>query len=145
MRPRATKRQRPEAKIQMQIVEALALVLLPGSIVHASLNEEASPVMRMINAAMGARAGFSDLLVVTCGIHFYLEVKTRTGSQSEDQRAFERDVTGQGHPYYVVRSVDDVLAVLRRHNVRTRIVSSDGVPWARIRLEPLPKGIRACP
>lgn len=114
----------------------LALALLPGSIVHASLNEDASPIRRMLNAAMGARAGFADLLIVTTGRHLYLEVKAPGGTQSEAQRDFERDITGQGFPYHVVRSVDDVLDVLRRHQIRTRIVSAPGVPWSRIRLVP---------
>lgn len=120
----------------MQIVEMLALILLPGAIFHASLNEDASEVQRKINAAMGARAGFADLLIVVDGLHLYLEVKTRTGRQSPAQVEFQRDCEAMGLVYEVVRSVDDVLDVLRRHRVRTRVVSAAGVPWSRIRLQP---------
>lgn len=117
----AAQRQRVEAPIQQAIVEFLRLVLMPGSIIHASLNEEESAIRRIMNAAMGACPGFADLVVVTGGRHLYLEVKSSTGSQSPAQRDFQRDITGQGHPYHIVRSIDDVVEVLRHHEVRLRI------------------------
>lgn len=143
MSGRPVKRSRHEAKLQKAMVEWLRVVLLPGSIVHASLNEDASPTQRMINASMGARAGFSDLLVVSGGQHLYLEVKTKTGRQSDAQIEFQRDVQGQGLPYYVVRSIDDVLAALQRHQIRTRIVGGAAAGWQKVRLAPAALGARA--
>lgn len=131
------KRRRPEAAIQMAIVRTLWLVLPAGSIVHASLNEEASGTMRKINAAMGACAGFSDLMILAGGRHLYLEVKTATGRQSDDQRRFQRLVEAQGQPYEIVRSVDDALRALEAHAIPTRIVSAPGTPATRIRVRPV--------
>ncbi len=93
--PRPKKRH-PESAIQIAIVELLAMILLPGAIVHASLNEEASPTRRMINAAMGACAGFADLLIIWRGLILLMEVKTADGRQSPAQERFQADVEALG-------------------------------------------------
>lgn len=43
----------------------------------------------------------------------WLEVKTATGKQSELQRSFQQQAERHGHRYAVVRSVDDVEALLK--------------------------------
>lgn len=130
------RRDRPEARIQMAIVKMLEVALWPGAIVHASLNEEATDLGRMINAAMGAFSGFADLVVMVGRQVLFLEVKTARGRQSEDQLEFQRLVEAMGWPYEIVRSVDDAMDALLRHNVPTRIVSCAGTSWARVRLVP---------
>lgn len=42
----------------------------------------------------------------------WLEVKTATGKQSELQKSFQAKVESEGHVYAVVRSIDDVAALL---------------------------------
>lgn len=120
MTPRP-KRQRVEEPIQKAIVEFLRLVLLPGSIVHASLNEEPELWRRIHNAKMGAHAGFADLVVLTQGETIFFEVKSKDGRQDADQIKFERAVVAQGYRYFVVRSINDVMDALRLLEVRLRI------------------------
>ena len=120
MKPRP-KRQRVEEPIQKAIVEFLRLVLLPGSIVHASLNEEPEQWRRIHNALMGAHAGFADLVVLTQGMTIFFEVKSKDGRQDPDQIKFERAVVAQGHRYFIVRSINDVMDALRLLEVRLRI------------------------
>jgi hypothetical protein len=43
----------------------------------------------------------------------WLEVKTKTGKQNQDQINFQQEVTENGHYYFVVRSIDDVETVLK--------------------------------
>jgi len=42
----------------------------------------------------------------------WLEVKSPTGQQSPEQKAFERTVTAIGSEYYLPESVDDVMEVI---------------------------------
>jgi hypothetical protein len=44
----------------------------------------------------------------------WIEVKTAKGKQSELQKSFQAQVEAEGHRYAVVRSIDDVEALLRR-------------------------------
>jgi hypothetical protein len=51
-------------------------------------------------------AGFDEITPL------WIEVKTAKGKQSDLQRSFQQLVEEHSHRYIVVRSVDDVLAVL---------------------------------
>ena len=46
-------------------------------------------------------------------IPFWLEVKSATGKQSELQKSFQAQVEADGHRYAIVRSIDDVEALLQ--------------------------------
>lgn len=128
------RRRHPESDLQISIVEWLQLVLAPGTIVHGSLNEEPSALRRMLNAAMGARAGFSDLLIVGRGQLLFMELKTAKGRQEPSQVEFQRDVEALGWPYVIVRSVDEAITAVMAAGFPHRIVSAPGTPVARIRL-----------
>lgn len=66
----------------------------------------------------GHEKGTADILVFTkdeCDYNDYpvwLEVKTSTGKQSPDQKAFQEMVELEGHAYHIVRSLDDVRKVV---------------------------------
>lgn len=120
------RRATPEADIQRQIVIFLRAVLPAGSIVHHCANEaagggEAARKRQSVLAGMGVHAGFSDLLVISVGRVLFLEVKSATGRLSGPQAAFRNAVQGQGLPWALVRSLDDVVAALRAHGFKTRI------------------------
>ena len=54
--------------------------------------------------------GMADIMgLLPNGRTLFLEVKTATGVQSEDQIAFQERMKELGHEYAVVRSVDEAL------------------------------------
>lgn len=55
--------------------------------------------------------GLPDIIVVAGGLFFALEVKTKIGRQSPDQKEFEALVKKHGGKYFVVRSIEDVQAI----------------------------------
>lgn len=66
-------------------------------------------VVRFVEFAHGI-AGCPDLLVGWRGVTYLLEVKTPKGRLSDAQKKFHAEWTGG--PIYVVRSVEEALAVL---------------------------------
>lgn len=53
--------------------------------------------------------GMADILATfPDGVCCWLEVKSPTGKQTDDQVAFQMDVYCANHQYYLVRSLDDV-------------------------------------
>lgn len=75
----------------------------------------------------GVLAGVSDLILVTYERTVFLEVKLaksllqdRETRQSDSQREFQARVEGLGHPYRVIRSLEDYAAVLDRFQVPVR-------------------------
>ncbi len=55
--------------------------------------------------------GLPDIIVVAGGLFFGLEVKSKVGKQSPDQKKFEEWVKKHGGKYFVVRSIEDVQAI----------------------------------
>ena len=68
--------------------------------------------------AEGVVAGVADLCldVARCGYHgLKIEMKTRSGRQSDSQKAYQKAVTEQGYLYVVCRSVDDFILAVERY------------------------------
>lgn len=121
----------PEGYVQSAILELLAL----ERIWHVRLNSRTVMLPgrggRMRPVFFGA-PGMADILctpwvalpnqprepgrvlATVTGI-LWIECKSETGRQSDDQKAFEQSVTEAGHFYLLARSVDDVLAWLEAH------------------------------
>lgn len=55
--------------------------------------------------------GVPDIIVVAGGIFYGLEVKSKVGKQSPDQKEFEANLKKHGGQYHVVRSIEDVQAL----------------------------------
>lgn len=55
--------------------------------------------------------GLPDIIVVAGGLFFALEVKSKVGRQSPEQKEFEAQVKKHGGKYFVVRSIEDVQAI----------------------------------
>jgi hypothetical protein len=55
--------------------------------------------------------GIADILVIKAGGAIFLEVKSEIGKQSADQNEFAAKVFVAGLRYWVVRSIDDVVAL----------------------------------
>ena len=68
--------------------------------------------------AMGVRAGVPDLLIwLPGGSGFGVELKAGTGKLSPAQTFWHATVTALGHRVYVVRSLDEMEAVLHTEGV----------------------------
>lgn len=64
---------------------------------------------------MGTQAGFPDLvlLVPSKGYHgLFIEMKTKTGRQSDAQKDYQKQVESEGYRYVVIRSLTDFMATV---------------------------------
>jgi len=59
----------------------------------------------MLMKATGLTPGASDLIVIYFGKLLFVEVKTSTGVQSEEQKVFAQRVRDCGYSYYLLRSL----------------------------------------
>jgi hypothetical protein len=66
----------------------------------------------MIMKATGLTPGASDLIVIYFGRLLFVECKTATGTQSEEQKVFAQRVRDCGFDYYLVRSLLDFKLLL---------------------------------
>lgn len=57
---------------------------------------------------LGCYPGLSDLVAVKKGKVVYIELKTKTGTQSEKQKEFQADLERAGGTYIVARGIEDV-------------------------------------
>ena len=108
----------PEARIQAEIV---AYLQTRGIFCHSVWNEGGGENMIRTAQAIttGLRPGVGDLVVWFPFGPWYIEVKTRTGVQSKKQKAFEKLCKWYGFlPYRLVRSVEDVQAILEEFKVK---------------------------
>lgn len=60
------------------------------------------------------RRGFPDLTALKDGKTLYIEVKTKTGRQSDYQIAFQRACESHGGTYILARGVEDIQPYLTR-------------------------------
>lgn len=56
--------------------------------------------------------GFSDLVAFYKHKIYFIEVKSATGTQSDDQKEFQKLVEGAGLTYILARSIEDLLTSL---------------------------------
>jgi hypothetical protein len=106
-----------EDEIQIQIVEWLTLM---GIVCFHIPNERSSSVANMMKLKrLGLLPGAADLEVwvpINGKIKIvYMEVKRYDGRQSVNQKAFQAMCEKAGHPYHVVRSLDEAIEVVRMH------------------------------
>jgi hypothetical protein len=57
--------------------------------------------------ATGLISGVSDLIVILPNKVIFIEVKTETGKQSDNQKLFKEKVTNLGFEYLIVRSLSE--------------------------------------
>lgn len=60
----------------------------------------------------GVLAGVSDLIIIADRDVLFVEIKTKTGRQSEHQRAFQANVERLGFEYKICRSLADFQATI---------------------------------
>jgi hypothetical protein len=65
---------------------------------------------------MGHKVGSPDVWVLLPHrVVLALEFKTPTGKQSEAQKRFEKNCLALGHKYYVIRSLDEFIKVIKEN------------------------------
>jgi hypothetical protein len=69
---------------------------------------------------MGLRAGVDDWFVLWRGSYVGIEFKVKHGRQSDAQDGWAADLAALGFRRYVVRSLDELVAVLEREGVPHR-------------------------
>ena len=114
-------------KKENEIQAACVKVLRSHGIFFHSVPNEAggrSMVMQSQLVTMGLRKGVADLCVwwpipgredkVEIG---YVEFKTPVGSQSQWQKTFEAICYTYGIEYVIIRSVDGIIELMRKHGI----------------------------
>jgi hypothetical protein len=67
---------------------------------------------------MGVRPGFPDLILLhpSNGYHFLcIELKTKTGKQSDYQKEYQKLVEAEGGKYVVCRTLEEFIAVVKEY------------------------------
>ena len=115
-----------ESQIQRSILEWCSLQR--GLIAHR-INVVGTPLHTQSGKTVfrpSPNVGMSDLhltvLVNQIPVAVWLEVKSRTGRQSANQKVFEQRILALGGYYYIVRSIDDCIsavAEVRAHTIST--------------------------
>lgn len=113
------KRSSEEERLQRTIMQHFRFLHEPGVMLfHIPNGEARSKATGARLKAMGVMAGAPDLIAVLPGGRCaFMEVKSLSGRQSKEQRAFQ-DVCAAGQtPYAIVRTLDEALETLRRWGV----------------------------
>lgn len=66
----------------------------------------------------GLLPGASDLEVIIPGKNLYVEVKTKIGTQSIEQKEFEIRVKELGFEYHLVRSLDEFKELIYKQDIK---------------------------
>lgn len=105
-----------ESEIQSGIIDFLTVLEGQGKLFFQRTNNTTvyDPVgKRFRSLSKGQKKGFPDILILKSGRTIGIEVKTSTGRQSKEQKLIEQNFIEQGMEYYVVRSIEDVIKVLK--------------------------------
>ena len=107
-------RRNQEQKLQEHAINTLRLYENAGRLfVFAVPNgERRDAVTGAKLKRSGVRAGVSDIVVVMTRRVVFIELKTKTGKQSREQRIFEERIRSFGFECYVCRSISEILACL---------------------------------
>lgn len=120
---------RPEQELQERVVEFLDLAIdAEAGFFWATRNETGvsgrmGMMLGVIAKKMGVKPGMPDLMVAhkECGYSVGIELKSKTGRQTEAQKAVQKRFEDIGWPYTVCRSVDDVQDALEAAGVPLRV------------------------
>lgn len=125
-------RSQPEFRLACVVADYLARCVPDLPITHVPLGEQREAVTGARLKRMGARRGWPDYVaaVSPTGRLLALELKAESGRQSPEQRAVQAALEAAGARYAIIRSLDDLRAVLAELGVSTREHEA-GLRWAR--------------
>lgn len=108
----------PEDELQIQVANYLRVAAYPSVVWwHTPNGGKRHKAEAARFQAMGVIAGIPDISLVDGGRYYGLELKTRTGPQSQEQKDIERRLASTGAPYRIARSLDDAVAILTAWNL----------------------------
>ncbi len=121
-------RRTDETDLHIAAVSLLEHVLPKGAIVHHSHNEgKRSKRDAGLAKAMGQRPGFADLIILYRNTVYFIEFKSKTGTQTVVQMYFEMDIRATDFKHYeIVRSLEELVAVLDGWGILARGVGNAG-------------------
>ena len=75
-------------------------------------NNSWNPIIGAKKKALGVRAGVSDLILIAPRRVVFIEMKTETGVQKQEQLSFEEKLAKRGQIYIIVRSLEQFKEVI---------------------------------
>ena len=120
------RRRAPEQALQRQIAQFLD-VALGGTAWYSAIPLGGGGRVRgAILRSMGTKEGTPDMVVLDAGRAIFLELKAPKGRVSPAQEACHKALRRAGATVYVVRSLDEAIAVLFRAGVPLRVAEAVG-------------------
>ena len=104
-----------EIDIQKQIIQYLQYLENQDKLFFSRVNTTGiydSKTKAHRKLPVGVKRGFADILVIIKGQAIFLEVKRKGSYQSEFQKTFQQSVEINKACYFVVRSIEEVKAVV---------------------------------
>lgn len=110
-------KEKTEAKIQQEIFMYIVNNYClehhnPRYVFYSVPNDSSSKEETMRKLATGIKAGAADCVLLMPSRCIFIEVKTETGVQSDNQKQFEKQVKALGFEYYLIRSLDQLKSQL---------------------------------
>ena len=104
-----------EGDLQKVIIDHLELLMVLGKLFFQRVNvggvyDARSGTFRSLPS--GVHKGFPDIFILKNGQSIFLELKSNKGSQSDEQKIAQQQITAQGGKYYIVRSYEYFLGVI---------------------------------
>lgn len=122
-----TRRARPEQDLQILVAEALDWGLPPPlRWMHIPNGEKRDPVSAAILKGMGVKPGAADGLILGTHVHhglpfFWLELKSKDGRLSDDQKDWRDWCLAIGAGWALCRSLGDVHAALADAGIQLKV------------------------
>ena len=109
-----SKKRNLESQLQTAIESLLRIYEKRGALVYIKNNTGAIKTGKRF--VRFGKKGSSDFLLFMSGATYFLECKTKTGRQSQDQKDFQRRVEKLGFQYLIVRDVKSVYQLVEDKN-----------------------------
>lgn len=114
----------PEAQLQRAVASYLSLVL-PDKVMWSAIGHGGGGKIRGAQLkGMGLRRGLADFYIAWYTINgqqtLWIELKSKDGRQSDEQKQFQTCVENIGHSYIICRSIDEVVNEIILNAVPTK-------------------------
>jgi len=85
----------------------------PRCVIFSVPNEGKDAREQAYKKALGMVSGVSDMIVVLKDKVLFIEVKTKIGKQSVNQKKFEKTITNLNLDYHIVRSLEEFKTLIK--------------------------------